>query len=286
MAEILTDDFSGDDRRRLVGAESAMVETHKWLTRGRSPSCGSTNVTAECHRDPREEPCPRAYYLLASATKGSEPFLTEVLMIVEINVDERKIGVDRHVRPRRFQRCRRRARRQIPRGRGGAVLNRWSVVVQGYAALNRNELPLMTPDAVSVDHRRGRGFTPGDLRAYLHASWELMPQNYLYIDAVHRLSIASALVSHVVHGTTGDGFDAEWREIALYESAGDRNSRCEVFDEEDFDAALARFDELQPGSGRLEHPVQQRFLAHFAAREWDAFSSSPWLITAMIAVGS
>ena len=88
----------------------------------------------------------------------------------------------------------------------------WSVITQGYAALNRHERPPMTPDVVSVDHRRGRAFAPGDLPAYLDASWDLLPQSSLYIDDVHRLNDIGVVVTHAVHGTYADGFDAEWRE--------------------------------------------------------------------------
>ena len=52
-------------------------------------------------------------------------------------------------------------------------------------------------------------------------------------------------------------------------------SRYELFDEADLDAALARFDELQPQAPRLENAasqVEQRFLAYFAARDWDAYA--------------
>ena len=47
-------------------------------------------------------------------------------------------------------------------------------------------------------------------------------------------------------GTSPEGFDAEWRMIHLLTVEGDRISRCEIFDEADLDAALARFDELSP----------------------------------------
>jgi hypothetical protein len=47
-----------------------------------------------------------------------------------------------------------------------------------------------------------------------------------------------------VHGTSPEGFDAEWREIALLTLAGDLINRCELFDEADLAAALARFEEL------------------------------------------
>ena len=56
---------------------------------------------------------------------------------------------------------------------------------------------------------------------------------------------------------------------------GDLVNRCEVFDEADLDAALARFDELSRPAPRLENAASQvaeRFLAHFAARDWDAMA--------------
>ena len=75
--------------------------------------------------------------------------------------------------------------------------------------------------------------------------------------------------------TSQEGFDAEWRGIGVLTVDGDLVNRVEVFDEADLDAALARFDELQPQAPRLENAasqVEQRFLAHFAARDWDAYA--------------
>ena len=48
----------------------------------------------------------------------------------------------------------------------------------------------------------------------------------------------------VLHGTSQEGFDAEWRIVELLTVEGDLVNRCEIFDEADIDAALARFDEL------------------------------------------
>ena len=48
-----------------------------------------------------------------------------------------------------------------------------------------------------------------------------------------------------------------------------------MFDEADLDAALARFDELSRPAPRLENAasrVYERFMAHFAARDWDAMA--------------
>ena len=56
---------------------------------------------------------------------------------------------------------------------------------------------------------------------------------------------------------------------------GDLINRCELFDEADLDAALARFDELSRPAPRLENAasrMNERFLAYFAARDWDAMA--------------
>ena len=49
----------------------------------------------------------------------------------------------------------------------------------------------------------------------------------------------------------------------------------EVFDEEDLQAALAKFDQLSRPAPRLENAASQaaeRYSAHFAARDWDALA--------------
>ncbi len=56
---------------------------------------------------------------------------------------------------------------------------------------------------------------------------------------------------------------------------GDPINRCELFDEADIDAALARFDELSRPAPRLENAatrVLERLEACFAARDWGAMA--------------
>ena len=82
------------------------------------------------------------------------------------------------------------------------------------------------------------------MTASIRAAWDVTPDLSIYIEAVHRLSDLGAVVTHVAHGTSHEGFDAEWRMIELLTVDGDLINRCELFDEADLDAALARFDEL------------------------------------------
>ena len=57
--------------------------------------------------------------------------------------------------------------------------------------------PATTPDWVNIDHRRGTAFAPGDLIAYIRATWDLTPDISIYIEAVHRLSDLGAVVTQV-----------------------------------------------------------------------------------------
>ena len=58
-------------------------------------------------------------------------------------------------------------------------------------------------------------------------------------------------------GPRNEGFDAEWRVIEYLTVEGDLVSRCEIFDEADLDAALAKFDELSRPAPRLENAASQ-----------------------------
>ena len=92
---------------------------------------------------------------------------------------------------------------------------------------------------------------------------------------MHRLNDLGAVCTHAAHGISHEGFDAEWRGIDLFTFEGDLVNRCEVFDETDLEAALARFDELHPQTRRLENAASQiagRNQEHFTARNWDAMT--------------
>ena len=56
---------------------------------------------------------------------------------------------------------------------------------------------------------------------------------------------------------------------------GDLINRCEMFDETDLDAALARFDELAAPVRHLENAatrVDERYRECYTARDWDALA--------------
>ena len=111
---------------------------------------------------------------------------------------------------------------------------------KGLRRLNRQKLPATTPDFEDIDHRHAAPFAPGDLFEYLQAAWDLGVDVKMHIDTVHQLSDFGAIITHTAHGTSQEGSDVEWREINLLTIDGERFTRCELFDEADIDAALAR----------------------------------------------
>ena len=83
---------------------------------------------------------------------------------------------------------------------------------QEYAAVNRHEL-LRRTDLINIDHRR-LALIDGDRPRYLRATWDLTDLS-IHIEAVHRLSDLGAVVTHAAHGTSQEGFEAEWRMISF-----------------------------------------------------------------------
>lgn len=160
-------------------------------------------------------------------------------------------------------------------GDAAAHAHTWTVITRAYASLNSYEMPQTTTDFVSLDHRTGAAFAPGDLIAYVRAAWNLAQDGATHIETAHRLTDVGAIVTHVTRGTSQEGFEAEWRELVLMTVEGDLISRCELFDEQDLDRAMARLDQLSQPAVRLENAAT---LAHklvetyYAARDWDAIA--------------
>ena len=157
-------------------------------------------------------------------------------------------------------------------GEAAAHADTWSVMMQACAAINTREIFATTADFVDIDHRSLAAIGSGDLKAYIRAALNDGVYN-IYIEAVHRLGDLGAVVTLVSSGTSQGGFDGEWRMADVFTVEGDLISRCEIFNEADLDAALARFEELQPQTRRLENAAARadnRFFAHTRDRNWAA----------------
>jgi hypothetical protein len=273
MANQIAEDFCSDDRRRGINAG---------IRRGREVEMANWRATAEVWMSDvravvvatRGERLALFRFTFASQDSLPAAFQAAAVSVVQVN-DENRCAAAVIFDPDDLETALAELETRYLAGEAAAYRRTWSTLMRNFAAFNERKLPSTTPDWVNLDNRRGRAFSPGDLIPYIHATWQVMPQAKIYVCAVHRLSDVGAVVTQSTHGTSPDGFDAEWLEVTLVTLDGDLINRIEVFDEADLDAALARFEELQPRAPRLENAatrVYEKLLAYYAARDWSAVS--------------
>ncbi len=272
MAETLGDNFSSDDRRRIVNAG---------VQHGRDNQIADMRALAEVEANIMVTVVAiRGERLVLTGLRSSNrdlrhgEFGVEMLAITEIDGDNRfaaTIVFDADDIDTAYEELEAR----YLAGEAAAHRRIWSAIVGGYAALNRHEVPPTTPDWVNVDHRRGIAFASGELAPYIRATFDVVPDTKIHIEVVHRLSNVGAVLTHTACGSSQQGFDAVWRETALFTVDGDLVNRCEMFDEADIDAALVRFEELHSATRQLVNTatrVYESLHAYFVARDWDAIT--------------
>jgi hypothetical protein len=272
LAEVMANDISTDDRRRTVNAGIRHGRDAEIANLRAAADVGITYFTSVVI-------AARGERLILARVSGGEgggsgEFLNEVLGVVEIN-SHNQIAAIVLFDLEDFEAAIEELDARYLAGEAAAHARTWSVITRAYAALNRRELPPTTPGWVNIDHRRGTSFASGEMPALLDAVWNLTTDLSNSIEAVHRLNDLAAVVTNASHETSREGFDAEWRVITVVTVEGDMLNRCEVFDEADVDAAIARFDQLSRPAPRLENAASQaveRYVAHFAARDWDALA--------------
>ncbi|OBI75610.1 BTAD domain-containing putative transcriptional regulator [Mycobacterium sp. E740] len=272
VAEMLASTVSSDDRRRVVNAgirDDPGAVVKDLLTGADWIFDVTTTVTAT-----------RGERLVLSRTRFSggdritEAFAIEVLLIIEINFEERiqtfvTFDVDA------FDGAVGELDARYAAGEAAGFARTWSAMFATYDAFNQGQLPATTSDWVNLDHRHVTTMAPGDLIANLTATWAVLSDAKIYIESVHRLTDLGGVLTHVITGTSQESFNAEWRMVNLLTVDGDLISRCEMFDEADLDTALARFDELNRPTKRLENAasgVYDRVKECFAARAWDTMA--------------
>ena len=216
-----------------------------------------------------------AHLCFPGRDQGPEAFVTDVLGIVEINVDERMVAFVSFELDD-FDAAVTELDARYLAGEAAAHAQTWSVIARAFGALNRHELPPTTPDWVNIDHRPVQRVEAGDLNALIRATWDVVPQGRVYMEAVHRLSERRS--GYHLHGAVGRrkrDLTPSGGQSTSSTVDGDMISRSEIFDEADLDTALARFDELRLPPPRLENAVGrilERYRACFSAREWTAMS--------------
>ena len=248
LAEILADESFIDDRRPVVNAG---------LWDGRDVVIANLRAVADAAANITSVIATRGKRLALSRIRSSNrdprqgEFGVEMLNIVEIDTEGR-IAAHVEYDPDDIDAAVAELDARYLAGEAAGHARTWSAVMRAYTELNRGELPTTTPDFEDIDHRRAAAMAPGELIEYLRAALDQTPELSIYIEAVHLLSDRGAIVTHAAHGTSREGFDAEWREVSLVTAGGDTFNRCELFDETDLDAALARFDEIDRQASSVE----------------------------------
>ena len=267
MAELLADGVSTDDRRRIVNAGNL---------HGRDVHMKSMRVLAEFEANMTSAVIAIRGERLALTHLNRDlrdgEFGSELLYVIDIDANDR-IAAGVFFDPADIEAAFGELDARYLAGEAAAHAGTWTVIAGVIVAHNRREIAATTPDVVSIDHRRVAGFAPGEGFEYIRAGWDLGQSLNIYIEIAHRVNDLGAVFTWAGHGTSHEGFEAEWRGVTLMTVDGEMVSRMEVFDEGDLDAALARFDELHPQAPLLENAASQlvqRFLADYVAGEWAA----------------
>lgn len=271
--DLMAEDITVDDRRRVVNTEIRRGREATIANMRAAAALGATDIGSVV-RATRGDRLALIRTRYSGADSNPEAFHMEDLSVVEIDADDRICaGVIFDLDD--FDAAITELDARYVAGEAAPYARTWTVISRGYAGLNRNELAPTTPDWVNVDRRRLAPITAGRIGAYIRTSQEETPDIDIHVEAVHRLSELGAVVTRAVSGTSREGFYAEWREVDLLTVDGELVSGCELFDENDLDVALARFEVLRRPERQLENAASraaEQFLAHFQADDWKAMS--------------
>ena len=229
LAKVIAADIVVDDRRRVVNAG---------IKRGRDAEIANLRAVAEVGITYT------AFVVIAARGErliltrasvggvGSAEFSTDALSVVEINSGNQIAAMVHLRRSNDFDAAIAELECPLSRRRSSTpCTDMVSDCQTRCVSIGRGELPPTTPDCVSVDHRRAAAFAPGELLPYLRAGFDLDQQVSPYYEIVLLLNDLGAVVTHAAHGTSREGFDAEWRASQHVNGRGEMISRCEIFDD-------------------------------------------------------
>ncbi len=277
MADLITDDFLSDDRRRVV---------NEGVRRGREAEMANIRVIADIGCE--------AITSTPLATRGERLVLAhhrfpmrdwpdetqnEIIDVVEIDVHG-KLSSHILFDVDDFDLAIAELDSRYLAGEAAPFVSTWSLIAQAFAALNRHELdglPRTTAEYQVVDHRLHATIDAADLAELFGITWDLTPDLVMYVEAVHRLDDLGAVITQAAYGTSPEGFDAQWRMIQLLTVQDRVGTFCELFDEAELDAALARFDALHECRPRLENAAsraQARGHKLFEKQNWSALAET------------
>ncbi|OBF33615.1 hypothetical protein A5724_18815 [Mycobacterium sp. ACS1612] len=269
IGELFTDDICVEDRRRGVrrvgtGRAKMMAEVRA------TADVGAATMTSEVIAV-RGERLALVRTVYRGRDTRPDAFYGELLRITEIDADDRIaafIAFDLDEIDTALEELNAR----FLAGEAAPYADVWQEFVAVGRVLNRHQ-PGVMAEKISefVDHRR-IPFAPDDIGHVTDKLWALLPDARYRIAAVHALDAHGAVINLVIEGNGAQGNQMLWSatDVVTFEAG---RTRLEVFDEDDLDAALARFEELRPQQRRIDNAagrVVERYLAHFASRDWDA----------------
>lgn len=272
IVDTLAENVTHDDRRSVVNGGMQRGRDAVLANMRAIEQVGVTNIESSVVATRGERVALGRYRVSGGA--GPEAFGTSVLIVAEVDAEGRfaaGVAFDADDSDAAFEELDAR----YLAGDAAPYAETWVAFSGAYAAFSRGELYETTADETSLDHRRGAAFAPGELIAYLHAAWEDSPGTRIRAETVHRLADRGVVVTHLATGMSRDGFDAEWRDIAILMVDGGRISRTELFNTDDLDRALARFEQLNRPASKAQNAasrVRNRFLTCFANRQWQSMN--------------
>ena len=143
MAEVLTDDSSSDDRRRLTGSGVLRGRETGIADLRAIAGVGATNYAPTVIAT-RGERLVLGHFRVTGADPNPETFYIEMLGVVEVDADNRivaRVAFDADDFDGAFEELESR----YLAGEAAAYSAMWSVIAQGYSALNKREIPETTP---------------------------------------------------------------------------------------------------------------------------------------------
>lgn len=273
LANAMAPDVCDDDRRSVANGGVQYGPEHVIANSQNAVALGADKITLNVTAV-RGDRLALSRVSYRGSNLAPDAFRLDVLAVVEIRADE-KVAAYVAFDPDDFEAALAELEKRYIAGEAAPYARTWSALMGGHAAFNRRELP--SPTTQFLDHRAVVPVNSGDLSDNLRAIWDLTPDFHIFVEAVHELSERGAVVTQRSHGTSQQGFEAEWRVVGLFAVDGDSVERFELFDEGDLDTALALFGELHRHERRLENSASrayERAIRFFEARDWVAMAEA------------
>ena len=276
MAELLSDNILTDDRRHIVNAGVMRGRDAEIASERAIADVGVTNMTPTMLAI-RGGRLALGCYSIFDGWSG-----TKVLCVSEINAENQivaRVVFDSDDIDAAFTELDAR----YLAGEAAAHAHTWSVMQIRTLRSTATSFPKGTGNTSIIGERQR--LRPSDLTAFLSATWDLIPDLSIHIEAVHRLSNVGVVVTHAVYGTSHDGL------------------RCRVADDRSFHgrrrpghplrairrgrprcrarAALTNCNRRRGDWKTRQAACTTGFRTRFAARDWVTISARGWLITSL-----